>query len=532
MMRTRRAFWYYLLLVLVILFFALIRWRLRDVPLERDEGEYAYAAQLILHGIPPYTLLYSMKLPGTFVAYAALLAIFGQTTTGIHLGLLAINSATIFLMFLLGKRLFDPPTGLITAASYALLSTSPSVIGFAGHATHFVVLPAMGGLLLLLCAIDSRRIWRYFASGLLFGLSFLMKQPGILFVVFGFAYLVYSEWRNSDRAWRNVFRRSCSYALGAMLPFALTCLVMVASGTFAKFWFWTFLYARQYADIVGRSEGSVQFLYTIGKIVKPAIGIWALAFVGLTAIAWNRPARKHGFLLITFLLCSALAVCPGLYFRKHYFVLLLPPIALLAGVAIGSATELLIRRLHSRWWLLPPATVFLVAVTCSIYVQRDYLFKMTPLEASQALYGFNPFPEAPEVADYIRSHTTAEDRIAVLGSEPEIYFDADRRSATGYIYTYGLMEAQPFAGEMQKQMIAEIEATQPKYIVFANVGASFGRLPGSERLIFHWMDSYLPSDYELVGVADIPGHYREEQTRADRPDQLSSRGSLMLFKRK
>ena len=44
------------LLLAVIAVFATIRFRLRDVPLERDQGEYAYAGQLILQGIPRYQL--------------------------------------------------------------------------------------------------------------------------------------------------------------------------------------------------------------------------------------------------------------------------------------------------------------------------------------------------------------------------------------------------------------------------------------------------------------------------------------------
>jgi hypothetical protein len=48
-----------------MLLFAAIRWCLRDMPLERDEGEYAYAGPLILQGIPPYQIAYNMKLPGT-----------------------------------------------------------------------------------------------------------------------------------------------------------------------------------------------------------------------------------------------------------------------------------------------------------------------------------------------------------------------------------------------------------------------------------------------------------------------------------
>jgi len=62
--------WRYAILLLIILFSACVRFRLRDFPLERDEGEYAYAGQLILQGIPPYQLAYNMKLPGTYAAYA------------------------------------------------------------------------------------------------------------------------------------------------------------------------------------------------------------------------------------------------------------------------------------------------------------------------------------------------------------------------------------------------------------------------------------------------------------------------------
>src|ERR1051326_6227468 len=103
--------------------FGAIRWRLRDMPLERDEGEYAYAGQLLLQGIPPYQLAYNMKLPGTYFAYAAILAVFGQTSSGIHLGLLVVNAATILLVFLLAARLLGTLAGAVAAITYAVLST-------------------------------------------------------------------------------------------------------------------------------------------------------------------------------------------------------------------------------------------------------------------------------------------------------------------------------------------------------------------------------------------------------------------------
>src|SRR2546426_11802123 len=117
----------WIFLLLVILFVTIIRIRLREMPLERDEGEYAYSGQLILQGIPPYKLSYNMKLPGIYAAYALIMLFFGQTAAGIHLGLLAVNVVSIVLIFFLGRKLLDLNGGIVAAATFALLSLSVSV---------------------------------------------------------------------------------------------------------------------------------------------------------------------------------------------------------------------------------------------------------------------------------------------------------------------------------------------------------------------------------------------------------------------
>lgn len=526
-------YWYYGLLLLVIVFFSLTRWHLRNIPLERDEGEYAYAGQLMLHGVAPYAALYSMKLPGTFAGYAVILAIFGQSIAGIHLGLLVINAATTFLVFLLGKRLYGPLAGVVAGASYALLSTSPAVVGFAAHATNFVVLPAVAGILLLLRATETRRSWLLFWSGVLLGVAFLMKQPGILFAVLGAVYLGYCEWQAAPRDQRGLFRKEVAYACGVALPFAVTCLWMIASGSFGKFWFWTFVYAREYATTTGFGEGLDVLRIMLPQVVLPGLWIWVLAGVGLSAIAWNRRAHDRRFFLGGFLLLSVLAVCPGLYFRGHYFILMLPAVALLVGVAVSSASERIQQKspANARPWLLP-AIIFLAAFANAIYVQREYLFRMDPLTASRAIYGSNPFPEAVDVASYLKDHATKGARIAVLGSEPEIYFYSGLRSATGYVYTYGLMEPQPYALEMQKEMISEVKTAKPEYIILVGVPQSFGRLPGSDEHIFRWIDAYLDTQYDIVGVADIlqqTNYVWGDDARNYRPQSSSY---IRVFKRR
>src|SRR6202051_313552 len=197
----------YAALVIVLVIFAIVRIRLRNTPLERDEGEYAYAGQLILQGEPPYHLAYNMKLPGTYAAYAVMMAAFGQTVSGIRLGMLIVLLGNTLLMFFLGRRLFGLLAGTVAAASYTLLANRLATMSLDGHATHFIVLAALGGTLLLLDAIDERRTTSLFLSGLCFGLAFLMKQHGILFAVFAVVFWAWSEWEQTpswQRSWRGL----------------------------------------------------------------------------------------------------------------------------------------------------------------------------------------------------------------------------------------------------------------------------------------------------------------------------------------
>lgn len=491
-MKTPRP-WVVVLLVMAAT--ALLRIHLIGTPLERDEGEYAYAGQLMLQGIPPYKLACNMKLPGTYAAYAVIMAGFGQTIAAIHAGLLLVNAGAILLIYLLGKRLFSVAAGLAACAAYALLSVSPGVLGTQAHATHFVVLAALAGLWLLLRFEDTGRRWTLFASGVLFGVAFLMKQPGILFGVFAAGYLV------TLRRWKQL----PLFVGGAATPFAITCLALWWAGVFGRFWFWTFTYASRYVSENSLRDGAAALAATFGPILRESGALWALAAIGLwLALRGNR------FLLPFLLLCSFAAVSAGLFFRAHYVVLMLPAVALLAGSCVRGRVS---------------AAIFTGALALSLFLQRDVLFRMSPVEVSRELYGMEPFPEAAPVADYIRNRTRAEDLIAVLGSEPEIYFYAHRHSATSYIYVEPLVEPQPFAIQMQDDMIGELERNAPAYVVRFPIVETLSLGAESPPRIFDWWSDYGPKHYRLVGIADImedgSSEYRWDQAaEAYRPHSL------------
>ena len=468
---------------LVILCTALLRIHLINAPLERDEGEYAYAGQLMLQGIPPYKLACNMKLPGTYAAYALVLAAFGQTIAAIHAGLLLVNAGAIVLIYLLGKRLFGAAGGIAACACYAVMSVGEGVMGTQAHATHFVVLPAIAGALLLLRYNDSGRLAAVWWAGLCFGMAFLAKQHGIFFAVFGGLWLVATGWRQ----WRKLPARLLLFGAGVGLPFAVTCILIWRAGVFDKFWFWTFRYASQYAAENSLADGLSSFKDTVIPILQENPGLWVLALAGLAMSWWRKGDRTSAAFATGLLFFGFLGMCPGLFFREHYFVLVLPAVALLAGATVRGRRS---------------AGLLVLALGLSLFLQNKFLFRMTPVQICRELYGVAPFPEAMRVADYIRANTRSTDRVAVLGSEPEIYFYSHRHSATTYIYTYGLMEAQPFALKMQNEMIREIDTAKPEYIVREVAEEAWLRTPDSPARIFDWWVSYGPQHYQLVGVTE------------------------------
>ncbi len=490
----------------------LLRWRLLDIPLERDEGEYAYAGQLMLQTIPPYQLATNMKLPGTYAAYAALMTMFGQSPAGIHWGLLLVNCAAILLVYLLGTRLFGTASGLAACAAYAVLSMGSSVMGMEAHATHFVVLPALAGALLLARPADSWRLTTLWWSGLLFGLAFLMKQQGALFGIFGAVWVAVGCWR-LRRGLSSPIPKLGAFLSGLAAPFAITCLLLWRAGVFPKFWFWTVTYARQYATEMRLGDGLSALAETFAPILKQNAPMWLLAAAGLVLIWLKRESRDSAAFAMAFLLFSFLAVSPGLFFREHYFVVLLPAVALLAGAAV---------RHRAMYW------VFGAALILSLGLQREFLFELSPLEACRQLYGRNPFPEAIQVADYIQKHSEKDARVAILGSEPEIYFYAHRHSATSYIYMYGLMEAQPYALAMQNEMIGEVEAAAPQYVVQVSGNASWLQDPQSPTRVFEWWYGYGARHYRLVGIADIISKERTEYRWADAAQTYQPQSTYFL----
>ena len=495
--------WLILLAILVTMLFIRLRWL--DMPLERDEGEYALAGQLLLKGIPPYTEAFNMKLPGTYFMYAFIMLIFGQTPTGIHIGYLITTLASAVFVFLIARRLLNFFAATISTSAFLVLTMIPYALGTAAHATHFVMLFALAGVWVLMLAAQRTHPAWYLLAGVLLGLSFVMKQSGLFFPVFGLWLIMHRHLRQIPVNVKPLAWRTLLYSLGVILPFGTVLVLVWSWGVFDKFWFWTFSYLQKYGTQVSWDQAGRLFHLYFTRVTDGYVWLWALSAVGFVLHLFYRPFRSIRAFLGPFVLLSALSVSAGLHFREHYFILIVPAVSLSIATALeGLRMRIQAVSAYRSLSLIVPGAVFVALLMTGYSRHRDLYFDLDVNAVSKRIYGNNPFVESKAIADFVAARTAPDERVLVFGSEPQIYFYADRLPATGYIYMYALMEVHEYAREMQEEMVRQVESHAPSLIVYVGVGKSWLVRPESEKYIYDWFNDYFRDNgYVPVGAMDI-----------------------------
>jgi len=233
---------------------------------------------------------------------------------------------------------------------------------------------------------------------------------------------------------------------------------------------------------------------------------WLAAGTGLVLPLWTTRRRGDTLRLWPLAACSILSIVPGYRFFGHYWIQLLPAVALLIAASADSARSMLTR------WMRPVSAgtlvvgAFGVVVLHNLYAQREYYFFPNYTRVLRDVYGANPFPEMMVVGQYIKERTSESDQIVVLGSEPELYFYTGRRAPTRHHYLAYLMtdgRRFPRNRAMQQEFVENVTAALPKYMVFVAVPVSWLGNADSDRTILSWFDRFAAEHYRLVGLADM-----------------------------
>jgi 4-amino-4-deoxy-L-arabinose transferase-like glycosyltransferase len=414
-----------------------------------DETFLATQAEVINEGGRLYEDAADRKPPLVPYLYAATFSVLGTTALwSVRVVAMLAVALTGLLLALEARRRYGERAAWLAGILFVLAS-----VAFApqdGQAANFEIfmLPAMTAAVLLGARGKTA------ASGVAVAIATLAKQTGAATLL----PVVYLVWR--ARGKRGIGEAAAGFAI----PIAIVAL-LVGPG---ELFFWTLLGNGSYFGLGSASA------YVLGLFL-----VMTFAFVACNLpIVWSLPrawrerksavaagARADGAApdeqlagpdtdLWIWLASAALSVAVGFRFFGHYYLQLLPPLALLTAGAIVNRSQLLRR-----------ATVGLAVLVA----------------VGASLMGFwvKPWGDDPKyamVSRYLDTHTAATDRIFVWGHMPEIYWKSDRRPASRFIssgFPVGDWGSRPEGDEASNvptpgaftQMMEDLRTNPPRYVL-------------------------------------------------------------------
>jgi hypothetical protein len=478
--------------------FVFVRAPFVSVPFERDEGEYAYIAQRILAGEVPYRDAFDQKPPGVFFVYAGAFLLLGQSIESIHLVMYAWTAATALVLFGCVRRLADGLAGCFAVLVFATASADPRLAANAANTEIFMLLPMVASVYCMVRALQTQSRFRWWLfCGALAAAACWFKQVAATNALYVAAVPAVAALRGRLRACGGL-------AAGATLATAPGLLALAAAGAWHPFVDAVLLHNLQYSQTNSIAVVGELLAYRLAQ-QAPSLGVfWALAAVAL--LFPKLIGRRSWALLAGWLVASAAGVSVGFFFRPHYFVQALPAIAALSGAVLGVAAARLLAR--PRIWAatLGSAALTALVVAPPILANAPIRGAGSPAAISREIYGMNPFPESLEIGKYIRRTSGPDDRVYIIGSEPQILFYAGRPSATRYIFFYPLTGNYPGVLERQRDVVAEVAAARPLYVVWSNFDASMLVDEDTEPFLFAKAIELLERAYGLEFVAfPVPG---------------------------
>ena len=224
--------------------------------------------------------------------------------------------------------------------------------------------------------------------------------------------------------------------------------------------------------------------------------IWVLAAAGIGFIFMSGYKRGSQWFGLSMGILGILSVVIGAAYYKHYFVLAMPGLAILAACTLAWIS----RRLGTYG---AAAGIGIAAILLIISMKADagYYFKPDYAKIHYDTYNRNMFPEMEKIGKELGKRVPEGERIGILGSEPEILVAAGRESCSKFLMIYALLSDPVRSPPMQKEYVEEMKACMPEYIVFNPLSASWA--PGYDKLQFYtefmpWVEEH----YTGVGMAE------------------------------
>lgn len=302
--------------------------------IDRDESTFILMGQAWVDGYLPYTELWDIKPPLTFLFFAGIIYVFGKSFIAIRLAGTLVVALIAWSTYDLTSRLGNTRTGYAAGIACVMLC---SLFGsIQGVMSEHLLMGAFMGALVVLSRKDSlsQRIF----AGLLLGAS-LMIKISIAYSIFLIGlWWIYDAFRRFPPG--RATARILSLALPGLAVILATLLPYAASGQADVWW-----------DSVIRAPLG----YTQGSDTSP-ISAWTISLITLGVLIFafrskRLDLRQKDILLLFLTILGVLwTYIQSGRANSHYLIQLYPPLLVLLAIGFGPIPSLASSRL--KWALL------------------------------------------------------------------------------------------------------------------------------------------------------------------------------------
>jgi len=457
-----------------------------------DEAVYGVVARVMLAGGLLYRDAIERKPPLLFAVYWAVFRLFGAYNwLALHWVAAAWVLLTMAGLFTMAERLGGRRAGMFAALAYALVQPWATAKNLAFNGEVLMNLPLVWAYALILPTKLRARLFTPFLAGVLLATAFLLKQPAAIAAVpLGLYLLCAPLWRD-DAGWGAAIGQAAMLAAGFAGVLGGALAILSRYDLLGEAWYWTL------------TDHGVPHIFWLHAFEHTALFLLFALPLWLPLVAWGKLRRawvgSEAELLgvLGWLAVSVVGAASGGRFYPHYYIQIVPPLAVLGGVAYarrdhhaddGAGTA------QSRWLSPRFAGLWLgLAAAVSLAVQTGQLLA----------------DRAPSAAgSYVRANSQNAGRLFVWGQQTPFYVDSGMLPATRYIATFPLTGyifggALPGVSTLDRivpgawvNLARDFHRQPPQFIIDtqANPGDAY---PMRD---FPWMARYVASDYRRVAV--------------------------------
>ncbi len=469
-------------------------------PFERDEGVYATIAQGLLHENVPYRDLFDNKPPLVYGWYALSFLLFGESVVAPRIIAALLLSGTTLAVFGQARMLFSRSAAYVAAGAFAL-STGLPFVALHANTEAYMLLPLVTSLVCFTIGMRRERLIWFALAGALGGLAVMTKQVAIWNLAALALMAVSWRLRSTETVWRRV-TPLLSLLTGAMAGVALVASPFVLVGALGDLVYanlsYNWLYLR-FLPLGARLADLTVGLLFVFAIAAPLV---AAAVLGFLTIVRGRK-RPVDYLLVLWALASAIGVATGGRFYPHYFLHLIPAMAVLTAVVVYTRR----RKGAARPLWKPMAVLGAAVIGVSLLVNGALYIAPDRAEERVAptVFEQKEWEESSRaLGRYIAERTVPEDTIFNLGRESQIYFYADRRPAVTYFYDW----AYQYDDTTLPATMAALREARPVYIIDSLQPPLFQ--PEQRPAV---VQQFLAEDYDYEGRVYFADVYRLKPER-------------------